>query len=94
MPDDDWFTSNARHVRFEPLFDEQLKALGVDPQWLDDATVGLDLALAKHPEIFPKVPGTNLRCAKLVIYDDAPALRVFFTYDATEVRVICVEFAE
>jgi hypothetical protein len=91
VADDDWFTSNARSVRFEHLFDEQLKVLGVDPEWLDDAMVGLDLALAKHPEIFPMVPGTNLSCAKLVVYKNAPPLRVFFTYDATEVRVICVE---
>jgi hypothetical protein len=92
--DDEWFTSNARRVRFEPLFEEQLKDLGVDPEWLDDAMVGLDLSLAKHPEIFPKAPGTNLSCAKLIIYKDAPTLRIFFTYDATVVRLICVEFAE
>ena len=30
MADEDWFTSNARHVRFEPLFDEQIKGLGID----------------------------------------------------------------
>jgi hypothetical protein len=92
--EEDWFTSNARQVRFEPLFDEQLKGLGVDPEWLDDAMVGLDLALAKHPEIFPKAPGTQLSCAKLVVYKNAPALRVFFKYDATTVTIICVEFAE
>lgn len=94
MAEDDWFTSDARHVRYEHLFDEQIKQLGVDPAWLDDAMVGLDLALAKHPEIFPKVPGTQLSCAKLVLYKNAPALRVFFNYDATVVKVICVEFAE
>ena len=94
MGDDDWFTSTARHVRFEPLFDEQVKTLGIDPKWLDDAMVGLDLSLAKQPEIFPKVPGTPLSCAKLLVYKNLPALRVFFTYDATIVKLISVEFAE
>jgi hypothetical protein len=94
MADEEWFASGACEVRFEPLFDEQLKALGVDPQWLDDAITGLDISLAKHPEIFPKAPGTPFSCARLVVYKDAPALRVFFTYDATVVRVVCVEFAE
>jgi hypothetical protein len=94
MEGDDWFGSNARHVRFEPLFEEQLKGLGVDTEWLDNAVRGLDSALAKQPGIFPKAPGTPFSCARLVVYKDAPALRVFFTYDAMEVRLICVEFAE
>jgi len=94
MAEDDWFTSSDRDVQYEPLFDDQLKALGVDPQWLDDALNGLDTSLAKHPEIFPKAKGTPFSCARLVVYKDAPALRVFFTYDATTVKVVCVEFEE
>lgn len=94
MAEDEWFTSNSRHVRLEPLFEDQLKGLAVDPQWLDDALLGLDISVAKSPEIFPKAPGTPFSCARLVIYKDMPALRVFFSYDATEVRLICVEFTE
>jgi hypothetical protein len=51
------------------------------------------ISLAENPEILPKAPGSPFSCARLVIYRDAPALRVFFTYDATQVRLICVEFA-
>lgn len=59
-----------------------------------DALNGLDAAVSKHPEIFPKAKGTPFSCAPLVIYKDAPALRVFFTYDSVEVRIVCVEFDE
>ncbi len=94
MEDDEWFAGNARHVRLEPLFEERLKGVGVDPQWPDNAIRGLDISLAKQPRIFPKAPGTPFSHARLVIYRDALALRVFFTYDATEVRLICVKFSE
>ncbi len=78
----------------ERLFEEQLQGLAIDAQRLDDAIRGLDISLAKHPEIFPKASGTPFSFARLVVYRDTPALRVFFTYDATEVRLICVEFSE
>ena len=94
MEDDEWFTSNARQVRSEPLYQEQLNGLGIDPQRLDDVIRGLDISLARHPEIFPKAAGTPFSFARLVVYRNTPALRVYFTYDATEVRLICVEFAE
>ncbi len=94
MEEDEWFASNARQIRQEPLFENQLNGLGVNVEWLDDAIRGLDTAVSKHPEIFPKAPGTPFSVARLVVYGDAPALRVYFTYDATEVRLICVEFAE
>jgi hypothetical protein len=87
-----WFFSARRTVAFEPLFDEQIKVLGVDPQWLDDAIRGLDEAIPRHPEIFPHAPGTRVSCARLIVYKDAPALPVFFTYDATTVKVLSVEF--
>jgi hypothetical protein len=90
----EWFFSARRSVQFEPLFDEQIKGLAVDPQWLDDAMNGLDEAISRHPEIFPHAPGTKVSCARLIVYKDAPALRVFFTYDATVVRVLSVEFEE
>jgi hypothetical protein len=64
------------------------------PELLDDAMRGLDFALARNPDIFPKVPGTPFSIAKLVVYGDTPDLRVFFTYNAVEVALVCVEFAE
>ena len=39
---------------------------GLTMRWL-----GLDLAVAKHPEIFSMVPALILSCAKLVVYQNA-----------------------
>jgi hypothetical protein len=95
MPgEDDWFTSRERIVRYEPLFDEQVEQLGVQAQRLDDAIRGLEEALSRHPEIFPKVGGTPFSMARLLVYNDAPPLRVYFTYDATTVRVMCMDFCD
>lgn len=94
MDENEWFTSEVRVVRYEPKFEEQIASLGISPERLDDAMRGLDFALARHPEIFSKAPGTPFSIAKLVVYGDTPDLRVFFTYNAVEVALICVEFAE
>ncbi len=69
--------ANRKKKTLQSEVREHVQAGSVDPQWFDDAMVGLDLALAKLPEIFPKAPGTNLSCAKLVVYKNAPALRAF-----------------
>lgn len=94
MDENDWFTSKVRTVRLEPLFEQQIANLGIAPERLDEAIRGLDFSLARHPEIFPKAPGTPFSIAKLVVYGDTPDLRVFFTYNAVEVALVCVEFAE
>jgi hypothetical protein len=94
MEENDWFTSKVRVVRFEPVFEDQIASLGISSERLDDAMRGLDFALARHPEIFPKAVGTPFSIAKLLIYGDVPPLRVFFTYNAVEVVLVCVEFSE
>lgn len=93
MEEHDWFTSPLREVRREPLFLEQIASLGIDSRKLEEALAGLDYALSKRPEVFPEVPFTPFSRALLYI-QDLPPLRVFFTYDAVQVRLICVEFAE
>ena len=93
MAENDWFTSPLRDVRREPLFLDQIAALGIDSRKLEDALAGLDYALSKRPEVFPKVPFAPFSRALLYI-EGLPPLRVFFTYDAVLVKLICVEFAE
>lgn len=93
MEENDWFTSALRDVRREPLFLEQIDALGITSQRLEEALAGMDYALSRQPEAFPKVPHTSFSRALLHI-EGLPALRVFFTYDAVLVRLISVEFAE
>jgi hypothetical protein len=94
MEDPEWFTSPLREIVREPLFLEQINGLGVDPKRLEEALSGLDYSLSKHPENFPQIPGTPFSRAALDIYQQAPPLRVFFTYDSVQVRLISVEFAE
>ena len=47
MGENDWFTSELRDVRREPLFLEQIAALGITSQRLEEALAGLDYALSK-----------------------------------------------
>jgi hypothetical protein len=94
MEGPDWFTSPLREVRCEPLFLEQIDALGIDPEKLDEALSALDYVLSKRPEVFPSIPFTPFSRALVYIYQDAPPLRVFFTYDAVQVKLVSVEFAE
>jgi hypothetical protein len=93
MGEPDWFTSAMREVRREPLFLEQIAALGIDQRSLEEALAGLDYALSKRPEVFPQAPFTPFSRALLYI-GDLPPLRVFFVYDAVLVKLVCVEFTE
>ena len=93
MGEPDWFTSIIREVRCEPLFLNQITSLGIDSRRLEKALSGLDYSLGRRPEIFPQVPFTPFSRALLYI-DDLPPLRIFFTYDTNQVKLICVEFTE
>ena len=93
IEENDWFTSELRDVRREPLFLEQIAALGITSERLEEALAGLDYALSKQPEVFPKVPFTSFSRASLHI-EGLPPLRVFFVYDAILVKLISVEFTE
>jgi hypothetical protein len=50
--------------------------------------------LARHPERYPKIPGTMLRVIKTPVYTGAPSLRIFFTFDEHAVHLIHVEFCD
>jgi hypothetical protein len=56
--------------------------------------IGVTFTMARNPEEFTKVPGTNLSIARTDAYPDAPALRIFFTYNPYEAHLLFVEFAE
>jgi hypothetical protein len=92
MGDSEWFSSPERQVRREPLFDEQISGLAIEPERLDDILYGLEISLSRHPEVFPKLQGTEFSFAELTVFPDTPKLRVFFNDDPFEVRLICVEW--
>jgi hypothetical protein len=83
-----------RTIRQEPKFDDQIKTLGISHSRLDEVLDGVCFALARHPESFENVKGTNLSILKTAVYPGAPSLRIFFTYDECEVHLLAVEFCE
>jgi len=83
-----------RTIRQEPKFNEQLAALGVSHKRLDEVMEGVSFALSRHPEQFPRVPGTQISIIKTPVYPNAPSLRIFFTYSEEEVHLLVVEFCE
>jgi hypothetical protein len=83
-----------RTIRQEPKFDEEIQALGISCQRLDEILEAVSFGLARAPEAFPCVPGTRVSILKTAVYPGAPSLRVFFTYNEDEVHLLMVEFCE
>jgi hypothetical protein len=91
---EEWFTSPIRTIVREHLFQEQLEGLALDHPRIEEVLAGIEYGLAKHPELFEKVPGSRNSMVTTYVYPDAPAIRILFTYSATEVHLLAVEFAE
>jgi len=91
---EDWFTSPLRTIIKEPRFEQQLRGLALTHKRIEEVAAGFEYSLAKHPELFEKVPDSPYSVVRTNVYTKAPQLRIFFTYTATEVRLVAVEFAE
>ena len=91
---EDWFTSPIRTVIMDHLFQQQLDGLGINHRRIDQVMSGIEYGLAKHPEMFAKIPGTQDCMVTTYFYPNAPAIRILFTYTATEVHLLAAEFAE
>jgi hypothetical protein len=89
-----WPFKKLRTVREESKFREQIEAMAVGHERLDDVLAAPYFSLARQPEIYPTIPATSLSLAKTAVYPNAPALRIFFTYNDTEVHPLVIEFAE
>jgi hypothetical protein len=85
------FFPKHRTIREEPKYREQLDGLACNIERLDEVLSGLLFALSNAPEQFEQVQGV-ISVAKTDIYDGAPGLRVYFTYDDLEVQLLAVEF--
>ena len=75
-----------RTIVEEERYQQEIDALRIDWQRLDEALTSLTQAVATVPEIFPQVPGTNLRRILVIGFKGVPPLSVFFS--ATETQVI------
>lgn len=71
-----------------------MDGLAINHRRIDEVLSGIEYGLAKHPEMFEKIPGTGDSMVTTYFYRDAPAIRILFTYTATEVHLVAVEFAE
>jgi len=91
---EDWFTSPIRTIIREHLFQQQLEGLALEHRRIEEVLAGIEYGIAKHPEMFEKIPGTRDCMVTTYCYPDAPAIRILFTYNAVEVHLEAIEFAE
>jgi hypothetical protein len=71
-----------------------LEGLALEHRRIDEVLAGIEYGLAKHPEMFEKIPDSGDCMVTTNFYPDAPAIRILFTYTATEVHLDAIEFAE
>jgi hypothetical protein len=75
-----------RDVARDETFAESARLVDSDPKWFEELIRPIEWAISRNPEseIFPQIPGTNLRVAKTDRFPDRPALRVFFSVETPE----------
>jgi hypothetical protein len=90
----EWFTSPIRTIIRSDLFQRQLEGLALEHRRIEEVLAGIEYGLARHPEMFAKIPGSHDCMVKTYFYPDAPAIRILFTYNAVEVHLESIEFTE
>jgi hypothetical protein len=75
-------------------YTEAIRNLGVEYRRLDIAIEGMIGVLATRPEIFPKVPGTEMHCLSINRFQGVPALNIWFVFDDETVKLIAAELAD
>ena len=82
-----------RELVEELSYKTQLKSLKISYRDLDVAFERVSIALCRRPEIFPEVQDTGVNRLRINGYSRFPDLDVWFTFDATQVRLHYVEVA-
>lgn len=83
-----------REIVEEPLFTDQINEYRISWTRLDAALITLYHALQGSPELFPLVPGTQLRRLKLVGFPGVPPLSIFLTLTPTQVILKTAELID
>ena len=83
-----------REVVEDELFTEQIRKYRISWKRLDEALITLYHALQGSPELFPIVPGTQLRRLKLVGFPGVPPLSIFLTVTPTQVILKTAELID
>jgi len=84
----------SREIVEDQLFTEQLEKFRVVWKRLDDALMTMYPALQSSPELFPRVPGTELHRMKLVGFHGVPPLSIFFTITSTQIIIKTAELID
>ena len=73
-------------------FSTQKEKLAIDAKCLDEVLFGVTWALARNPEIFPVVlTHHQIRVIKTDRTKTIKALRIFFSFNANEVKLLWLE---
>ncbi len=83
-----------RDIVEEDSFKERLNELRINNKRMDEALDAICLALARRPELFPLVPGTNIRRLRLQNCIGVPESNVWFTYTQHAVRLLTIELVQ
>jgi hypothetical protein len=84
----------GRTVVYDPAFEEEIIRLCIEYKRLDEALAGLEWALSNSPESFAQLYGSKLRMARIRKAPGVPEMRVWFTFDETQVTVVFAEAVE
>ncbi|HXZ79543.1 MAG TPA: hypothetical protein VEG30_06410 [Terriglobales bacterium] len=84
----------SREIVEDQLFKDQINKYRISWKRLDEALMSLDPALRGSPELFPIVPGTQLRRLKLVGFPGVPPLSIFFTLSETQIVIKTAELID
>ena len=75
-------------VVYDELFEQEFAKIEPDPIARDNRLVGIEFIIARIPTKLDRVRGSNLY---RLIHDGVPALRIWYTFDGTIVRMRYVE---
>jgi hypothetical protein len=78
----------------DKLYTDQINKYLINWKRLDAALMTLYPALLGSPELFPLVPGTQLRRLKLVGFPGVPPLSIFFTLTSTQITIKTAELID
>jgi hypothetical protein len=80
-----------RDIVEEESYKQRLKELRIGHQRMDEALEAVCIALAKRPDLFPLVPGTNIRRLRVQGCVGVPTVNIWFTYTKHQVRLLTIE---
>ncbi len=78
---------SSRTVVESPQFAEEKAAIELEVPRLDEILSGVTWALERDPRRFPQVRGTRLHRIMTDPFPNAPAIRVWYTYDIIHQQV-------